>query len=226
MITYLLRHGQTSLSMCYRVNGDPRLAASLDDTGREQCRRAWAAIPVAEIRSCVTSEFPRAVETAKLILQDAKVPITADQWLNELDYGAFEARLFGEYAAWLRQHGPHSRPSGAAESQREAIQRMLDGLRSALVLPGPRLVVTHGLALSVISWGQHHALTEEAIMFPEAPCATPKLLPDWDLWRIIEALTTDLSCEARRGPGDQRNCRWGQAEGLLGSTAGNPMEGP
>jgi 2,3-bisphosphoglycerate-dependent phosphoglycerate mutase len=224
VITYLLRHGQTSLSVTYRVNGDPRLAVSLDDTGREQCRRARAAIPVAEIRSCVTSEFPRAVETGELILQGAKVPVTTDQRLNELDYGAFEARLFSEYAAWLRQHGPLGRPPGATESQREGIRRMLDGLRSALTLRGPRLVVTHGLALSVISWRQRHALAEEAILFPEAPCATPMLLADADLRRTIDALTVDLGRETHRDLGDQRNCAWWQAEGLLGSTAEKPME--
>jgi probable phosphoglycerate mutase len=224
VITYLLRHGQTSLSATYRVNGDPRLAVSLDDTGREQCRRARAAIPVAEIRSCVTSEFPRAVETGELILQGAKVPVTTDQRLNELDYGAFEARRFSEYAAWLRQHGPHVKPPGATESQREAIRRMLDGLRLALALPGPRIVVTHGLALSVISWRQHHALAEEAILFPEAPCATPMVLAYADLRRTIDALATDLGREAHRDPGDQRNCGRRQAEGLLGSTAEDLME--
>jgi len=206
MITYLLRHGQTSLSVSYRVNGDSRLAVPLDETGREQCRQARAAIPVAEIRSCVSSEFRRAVETATLILQDARVAVTADQRLNELDYGAFEARPFGEYSAWLGHHGPHGRPPGAAESQREAIRRILDGLRSALALPGPRLVVTHGLALSVISWRQRHALTEEAILFPEAPCATPMALADAGLRRTIEALITDLDREGDRDPGNQRNC--------------------
>jgi 2,3-bisphosphoglycerate-dependent phosphoglycerate mutase len=193
MITYLLRHGQTSLRASHRVNGDPRLAVSLDDTGREQCRRARAATPVAEIRSCVGSEFPRAVETAELILRGARVPVAADQRLNELDYGAFEGRPFSEYAAWLRQHGPLGRPPGATESQREAIGRMLDGLRSALTLRGPRLVVTHGLALSVISWRQCHSLADEAILFPEAPCATPMVLADADLRMTIDALTVDLS---------------------------------
>jgi 2,3-bisphosphoglycerate-dependent phosphoglycerate mutase len=199
MITYLLRHGQTSLSVSYRVNGDSRLAVPLDETGREQCRRARAAIPVADIQSGVSSEFTRAVETAELIVQDAQVPVTIDRRLNELDYGAFEAQPFGEYAAWLRQHGPHVRPPGAVEAQREAIRRMLDGLRSALALPGPRIVVTHGLMLSVISWRQRHALTDEAVLFPEAPCATPLALADADLRRTIDALMTDLDREAH-GP--------------------------
>lgn len=205
MITYLLRHGQTSLSASYWVNGDLRLAVPLDETGREQCRRARIVIPVAEIRSCVSSEFPRAVETAELILHSAKVPVTADQRLNELDYGTFEARPFGEYAAWLCQHGPHGRPPGATESQREAIRRMLDGMRSVLTLPGPRIVVTHGLALSVISWRQHHELTEGVVLFPEAPCATPIVLADADLRRTIDALATDLGRGAHRDRGGQRN---------------------
>jgi probable phosphoglycerate mutase len=130
-----------------------------------------------------------------LILQGVKVPVTADQRMNELDYGAFEARLFSEYAAWLRQHGSLARPPGASESQREGIRRMLDGLQSALALPGPRLVVAHGLALSVISWRQRHALAEGAILFPEAPCAIPMVLADADLRRTIDVLTMDLGRE-------------------------------
>lgn len=224
MITYLLRHGQTSVSATYRVNGDPHLAVSLDTAGREQCRRTRAAIPVAEIRSCVSSEFPRAVETAKLILQDAGVQITADRRLNELDYGIFEGRLFGEYAAWLRQHGPYGRPPGGTESQRQAISRMLDGLRSAVALPGPRIVVTHGLALSVISWRQRHALAEGAIFFPEAPCATPMVLADADLRRTIHALATDLGREAYGDRGDQSNRDRRQAQGLLVSAEEDLME--
>jgi len=222
VITYLLRHGQTSLSVSYRVNGDLRFAVPLDEAGREQCRRAR--IPVAEIRSCVSSEFHRAVETAEVILQSAKVPVTADQRLNELDYGAFEARPFGEYAVWLCQHGPDARPPGATESQRGAIRRMLDGMRSALTLPGPRIVVTHGLALSVISWRQHHELTEGAVLFPEAPCATPIVVADADLRRTIDALATDLGREAHRDRGGQRNCDRRQAEGLLGSTPENLID--
>jgi hypothetical protein len=85
-------------------------------------------------------------------------------------------------------------------------------------------VVTHGLALSVISWRQRHALAEEVILFPEAPCATPMLLADADLRRTIDALIVDLGRETHRDPGDQRNCAWWQAEGLLGSTADKPME--
>ena len=96
---------------------------------------------------------------------------------------------------------------------------MLDGMRSALTLPGPRIVVTHGLALSVISWRQHHELTEGAVLFPEAPCATPIVVTDADLRRTIDALATDLGWEAHRDRGGQRNCDRRQAEGLLGSTA-------
>jgi probable phosphoglycerate mutase len=110
VITYLLRHGQTPFSASYRVNGDPRLALFLDETGREQCRLARSAILVAEIRSCVTSGFPRAFQTAKLMLERASVSVTSDWQLDELDYGAFEGRPFTEYAAWLGQHGPRASP--------------------------------------------------------------------------------------------------------------------
>lgn len=224
MITYLLRHGQTSLSASYRLNGDPRLALFLDGTGREQCRLARSAIPIAEIQSCVTSDFPRAVQTAKLILQRARIPVTSDRQLDELDYGAFEGRPFTEYAAWLGLQGPRARPPGATESQREGIRRMLDGLRSALVVPGPRLVVTHGLALSVVAWRQQHALAPEDVMFPETPCATPMVLADAEMRSIIDTLTTDLGREADQSTGDRLCCGGAQAGGLPGSAAGKPTE--
>jgi hypothetical protein len=50
------------------------------------------------------------------------------------------------------------------------------------------------------------------------------LLADADLRRTIDALTVDLGPETHRDPGDQHNCAWCQAEGLLGSTAEKPME--
>jgi probable phosphoglycerate mutase len=224
VITYLLRHGRTPFSASYRVNGDPRLALFLVETGREQCRLARSAIPVTEIQSCVTSGFPRAFQTAKLMLERASVSVTSDWQLDELDYGAFEGRPFTEYAAWLGQHGPRATPPGATESQREGIRRMLEGLRSALALPGPRLVVTHGLALSVVTWRQQHALAPGDVMFPETPCATPMVFADGEMRSIIDALITDLDREADQNTGDRRCCGETQAGGLLGSAAKKPME--
>lgn len=224
MITYLLRHGQTPFSASYRVNGDPRLALFLDETGLEQCRLARSAIPVAEIRSCVTSDFPRAFQTAKLILEGVDVSVTSDWQLGELDYGAFEGRPFTEYAAWLGQHGPRARPPGATESQREGIRRMLEGLRSAVVSPGPRLVVTHGLVLSVAAWRQQHALAPGDVMFPETPCATPMVVADAEMRSIVDALITDLDREAAQKPAVGSAARGTQADGLPGSAAGKPME--
>jgi probable phosphoglycerate mutase len=218
-MTYLLRHGQTPFSASYRVNGDPRLALFLDETGREQCRLVRSAIPVTEIQSCVTSDFPRAFQTAKLILEGVSVPVTTDWQLDELDYGAFEGRPFTEYAAWLGRHGPRARPPCATESQREGIRRMLEGLRSVLVLPGPRLVVTHGLALSVVAWRQQHALAPRDVMFPETPCATPVVFADAGMRTIIDALITDLDREAGQKTGGRRCCEGTQADGLLGSAA-------
>jgi len=223
MITYLLRHGQTPFSASYRLNGNPRHALFLDETGREQCRLARSAIPVPVLQSCVTSDFPRSVQTAKLILQGARVPVTADWQLGELDYGTFEGRPFTEYAAWLGQQGPGARPPGATESQREGIRRMLDGLWSALALPGPRLVVTHGLALSVIAWRQRHALAPGDVMFHEVPCATPMVLTDAEMRGSIEALITDLGRKRSKHlrPGAVAT---GASRCLLGSAAGKPTE--
>lgn len=96
---------------------------------------------------------------------------------------------------------------------------MVEGLRSALALRGPRLLVTHGLALSVVTWRQHQTLAPGDVMFPEIPCAAPMVLADAEMRRIIDALITDLGREAAQKPGDQRCCDRAQPGGLLGSTA-------
>ncbi|MGO9079676.1 MAG: hypothetical protein ACLQDY_11625 [Streptosporangiaceae bacterium] len=101
---------------------------------------------------------------------------------------------------------------------------MLEGLRSALVLPGLRLVVTHGLALSVVTWRRQHALAPGDVIVSRDPCATPMVLADAEMRSIIDALITDLDREADQKTGDWRCCEGTQADGLLGSAAGKPME--
>jgi probable phosphoglycerate mutase len=84
--------------------------------------------------------------------------------LNELGYGAFEGAPFLDYAARLQHNGPWIRLPEAGESHREGIRRMILGLVAALEQPGPRIVIAHGLLLSVLGW--HMARTPSAAMPP------------------------------------------------------------
>lgn len=197
MVTYLMRHGRTPYSANYRVNGDPTITVDLDEEGVRQCHAARTLVPISGISTCLTSEFARTIESAKLVLAEQPAQMGTVAGLGEIDYGTFEGRPFRDYAAWLCEHGPCARPPGSTESQREAIARMLEALRTTLDCPGPRLVVTHGLLVSVVLWA--HAGNAQGpcdlLFFPEAPCATPLSFADSELTSLIEDVLACLSCD-------------------------------
>ncbi|GAA3091212.1 hypothetical protein GCM10020254_40220 [Streptomyces goshikiensis] len=152
MTTYIVRHGQTNYSKRYLVNGDPTKHIHLNEEGRQSLSRAWTILPLHAVATWLTSEFPRARQTTSLLMGVPAATLVVDGRLNELDYGEFEGSPFLEYAVWLDTHGAAQRPPGAAESQREGIRRMLSGVLAALEHPGPRVLVSHGLLVSVLLW--------------------------------------------------------------------------
>jgi probable phosphoglycerate mutase len=99
----------------------------------------------------VVSRFARTMQTARILLGPAGIPILVDPRLDEVNYGAFEGRPWTEYGGWLDRHGRNARPPGADESLRQAQARMLAALAACLAYPGPRLLVTHGCLLALIS---------------------------------------------------------------------------
>lgn len=190
MMTHVVRHGRTAYSHLHRLNGDPGVTVLLDEVGRQQCQSAAAALPLASIVSWVSSTFPRALHTVRVLRGDREVPIWTTAQLNELHYGDFEGQPFHVYATWLRRHGPKARPPGGKESQHEGIWRMLHGLQQIIQLPGPRLVVAHGLLLSVLAAGS----CADEVFFPEAGYLHPISLPDQDLANLLERLGRDGGC--------------------------------
>jgi probable phosphoglycerate mutase len=199
--TYILRHGQTDYSKQYLVNGDPARAIRLSEEGVRSCRNPWFTLPLHGVRTWLASEFPRAQQTASLLMGVPASKLVVEARLNELDYGKFEGGPFLEYASWLDQHGGSQRPPGARESQREGIRRMLSGVRSVLDYPGPRVLVCHGLLVSVLLWHRDRSPSEAVpLFFPEAPCVEPLAVSDQELDEWVETLLADLDGE---GPQDR-----------------------
>ena len=221
-----MRHGRTPYSASYRVNGDPTIAADLDEHGIGQCRAARTQVPAPEIVTCLTSNFARTAESAKLVLGEQLVRMRVIAGLGEIDYGSFEGQPFQDYAAWLSENGPCARPPGSAESQREAIGRMLHALRSVFDCPGPRLVVTHGLLVSVVLWARGGNANGpcDLLFFPEAPCASPLRIDDLELASLIDEVSACLPCDnwtqPSGVPGDPRHQLQVRA-GSLPSAAGS-----
>jgi probable phosphoglycerate mutase len=191
-VTYLLRHAPSVYSVNYRVNGDSTVPVPLTAAGVAACQAARTSVSHDVAGSCVTSTFDRCVRTGELVTA-GQVEVSRDARLNELDYGAFEDGAFLDYAHWLAEHGPNSRPPSARESQTEGIARMLTGLRAVAERPAPRLVVAHGLLVSVIRWARLHPyqpLTE--VFLPTVPCLTPLVIVDAELRALTEWLLCDL----------------------------------
>ncbi|WP_046777496.1 histidine phosphatase family protein [Streptomyces yangpuensis] len=193
MTTYIVRHGQTNYSKRYLVNGDPTKHIHLNEEGRQSLSRAWTILPLHSVATWLTSEFPRARQTTSLLMGVPAATLVVDGRLNELDYGEFEGSPFLEYAVWLDTHGAAQRPPGAAESQREGIRRMLSGVLAALEHPGPRVLVSHGLLVSVLLWHRDRSPDDPMpLFFPEAPYVEPVAIPDDELPILITALLDDL----------------------------------
>jgi probable phosphoglycerate mutase len=206
MRTHILRHGQTEYSKKHLVNGDPSAPVQLSEEGVRSCQRAWNVLPLHSIRTWVASGFPRAQQTARLLTGVPTAELVVEPRLNELDYGEFESGPWLGYGDWLDHHGAWRRPPGAAESQREGIRRMLLGVKECLALPGPRLIVGHGLLMSVLLWQQNRSGAGETVplYFPEAPCLQPLDVADDVLGGWIAELLSDLDAEARQDP-DERS---------------------
>lgn len=208
MTTYLIRHSRTDYSARYLVNGDPALPLLLDVAGVRACYAARPTLPIHSVRTWITSDFPRAQQTAALLREDPTTPLSVNPLLNELDYGDFECRPFLDYAAWLQRNGSRIRPPGAAESQRDGIQRMLLGLLSVLEQPCPRIVVAHGLLLSVLGWHLAETPGPGAAMplfFPEAPYLAPLAMPSDQLTHHAKSLIEELGARDHHDhspPGD------------------------
>ncbi|MGW6880318.1 histidine phosphatase family protein [Streptomyces goshikiensis] len=193
MTTYIVRHGQTNYSKRYLVNGDPTKHIHLNEEGRQSLSRAWTILPLHSVSTWLTSEFPRAKQTTSLLMGVPAATLVVDGRLNELDYGEFEGSPFLEYAVWLDTHGAGQRPPGAAESQREGIRRMLSGVLATLEHPGPRVLVGHGLLVSVLLWHRDRSPDDPMpLFFPEAPYVEPVAIPDDELPILITALLDDL----------------------------------
>lgn len=192
--TYVLRHGPTDYSRAYRVNGDPAVSVPLAQDGPEMCERAAAELPMDSFATCVVTALPRTGQTARLLLGDRRLPVTVEPRLNEIGYGDFEGGPFMAYGDWLTAHGPLAVPPGATESQRAALLRMFAGLRDALALPGPRLVVGHGLLVSVLSWLRPRPRRPlEDAFFPEGAYLTPLIFADEELAELLDFQISTLS---------------------------------
>ncbi|MGN6796799.1 MAG: histidine phosphatase family protein [Gaiellaceae bacterium] len=120
----LARHGQSLFNVSGVVNGDPALDQGLSDAGRAAAGELGVQLAAVPIDLCVTSQFPRAQETARLALgpRAAEVPHEVDPDLDDIRIGELEGRSLAEYRDWKHAHTRSDRFPGG-ESLDEAAMR-------------------------------------------------------------------------------------------------------
>jgi broad specificity phosphatase PhoE len=68
MKVLLIRHGESEANVANRINDDPTRPVSLTERGRAQAEAAAESLRAARFTHAYASEFPRAQQTAKILL--------------------------------------------------------------------------------------------------------------------------------------------------------------
>jgi len=129
----LARHGQSLFNVDGIVNGDPARDRGLSPQGGEEASALAQQLAGVQIDRCVVSRFPRAQETARIALGEARtaVPRVVDADLDDIRLGELEGRTLADYRAW--KHGrSRDEPFPGGESLNDAARRYADAYERIL----------------------------------------------------------------------------------------------
>ncbi len=79
----LVRHGESEANVAHVINDDPKRIVDLTDNGRAQAEEAARQLRDVPFTHAYASEFPRAQQTAQIILRHHLCPLQIDARLNE-----------------------------------------------------------------------------------------------------------------------------------------------
>ncbi len=96
MILYCLRHGQAEHNINRLMNGDSKELINLTVLGKQQCSEAREKLKNIYFDIIISSEFPRAFQTAEIIKGNKKIEIKIDERINEVISG-MEGQAYLEY---------------------------------------------------------------------------------------------------------------------------------
>jgi probable phosphoglycerate mutase len=143
----LTRHGESTLNLENRINGDPAVPVALTEKGREEARLLGQQIAHVGLDLCVCTQFSRSRETAEIALGGRQVPIEVEPLFDDIDVGDLEGLPLEDYRAWKREH-TRSDPFPGGESLDAAALRYATAFRKLLQRPEESvLVVAHEIPL-------------------------------------------------------------------------------
>lgn len=143
----IARHGESTLNVEGRVNGDPSVPVPLTDVGRAEARGLGQQIANFPLDLCLVTRFARTRETAEVALAGREVPVEVEPLLDDVYIGELEGRTIDDYRAWKREHTRADAFPGG-ESLDDTARRYAEGFRSVVAREGDVvLVVCHEIPL-------------------------------------------------------------------------------
>jgi 2,3-bisphosphoglycerate-dependent phosphoglycerate mutase len=180
----IVRHGQSTWNLENRFTGETDVP--LTELGREEARAAGVKLRAIPFTQGFTSILQRAVDTMRLILEEARqpqLPVTRDRALNERNYGRLQglykqevAKQYGDarVANWRRSFS--ERPPGG-ESLADTAMRVLPYYHSAIepLLRDDNniLIVAHGNSLRALMMYLEQ-ISEKDIADVDLPTGIPR----------------------------------------------------
>ena len=171
---FLVRHGETERSAEHIYSGQADVP--LTDAGREQARLAGERLSGAGVDAIWSRPLCRATDTADAIAEATGAPVTIDERLIEVDYGALEgfdrqrARdHFGEaFQQW--RSDPFNSPLPGMEPLGDALARARSAAAAALAGSECPVLVGHQgiLRLVLVALGQVEASEYFSVRLSEA----------------------------------------------------------
>ena len=122
-----LRHGESEANVEKRINDDPGRIVNLTELGRRQA----AMVEMDSYDHAYASEFPRAQQTAKIILSENVLPLYVDARINERKSG-MDNRPVREFNEKIRVDPAGFRPERGESffEEMERLKSFLDDMAS------------------------------------------------------------------------------------------------
>jgi broad specificity phosphatase PhoE len=139
----LIRHGESEGNVRHEINDDPQRVVNLTARGRAQAGAAAEKLRSIAFTHAYASEFPRARQTAAILLQHHALPLNIDARLNERISGmdGMHVDVFNDY---VRDDYLHIKPPRGESflEQMERLKSFLDDI-AARHPDGIVLAVSH-----------------------------------------------------------------------------------
>src|SRR5512146_3233888 len=153
---YLVRHGATPLTMEDKFSGAE--GVHLSEEGRQQAAQLAERLKDHDIGAAHSSPRDRATETAEIVIQPHKLPVTKLDGLREIQHGHWEGmtrreveqKFAEEYAEW--EQDPFTFAPEGGESGISVLSRALPAVREIVVQHQDQnvLVVSHKATLRLL----------------------------------------------------------------------------